>query len=241
MIRIRIGKDISLRWKIRTNGQEKSLIGRDLKLIIASSSGGKRELEFGITENAPTTIKTIYYGKDQQTVGDYSLILYENYGKKSMTALDIVNAFTLVKVTEMESDLTYDSEAANPMPVVELEGNIQTMGYGLSAFEIAVINGFVGTETEWLDSLRGADGVNGIDGKDGKDGKNGIDGKDGKDGDQGPKGDKGDKGADGSIIWPKMSVDASGFLVADVPDETHAHNFSLDDAGFLCLDVPDVN
>ena len=30
---------------------------------------------------------------------------------------------------------------------------------GKSAYEIAVDNGFVGTETEWLESLKGADGA----------------------------------------------------------------------------------
>lgn len=35
---------------------------------------------------------------------------------------------------------------------------------GQSAYEIAVRNGFVGTEAEWLASLRGSDGTNGTDG-----------------------------------------------------------------------------
>ncbi len=35
---------------------------------------------------------------------------------------------------------------------------------GLSAYEIAKENGFVGTVSEWLESLKGADGRNGIDG-----------------------------------------------------------------------------
>ena len=55
-------------------------------------------------------------------------------------------------------------------------GDIKTLR-GKSAYEIAVDNGFIGTEAEWLVSLHGKDGR---DGKDGKDGKNGIDGKDGK-------------------------------------------------------------
>lgn len=37
---------------------------------------------------------------------------------------------------------------------------------GESAYDIAVRNGFVGTETEWLESLKGDDGENGLDGKD---------------------------------------------------------------------------
>ena len=47
---------------------------------------------------------------------------------------------------------------------------------GKSAYIIAMEHGFVGTETEWLESLRGADGKDGLPGKDGK---NGVDGKDG--------------------------------------------------------------
>ena len=41
---------------------------------------------------------------------------------------------------------------------------------GLSAYELAVQNGFTGTLTEWLNSLKGADGINGANGKDGKNG-----------------------------------------------------------------------
>ena len=45
---------------------------------------------------------------------------------------------------------------------------------GLSAYELAIQNGFTGTLTEWLNSLKGADGINGINGKNGIDGKNGL-------------------------------------------------------------------
>lgn len=54
---------------------------------------------------------------------------------------------------------------------------------GKSAYEIALENGFVGTETEWLESLKGADGKDGSDGvpgQDGIDGQDGINGVDGK-------------------------------------------------------------
>jgi hypothetical protein len=75
---------------------------------------------------------------------------------------------------------------------------------GKSAYEIAVAAGFVGTETQWLESLKGKDGKNGLNGMSGTDGKSayelavaagftgteaqwlaslkGADGKDGKDG-----------------------------------------------------------
>ncbi len=40
---------------------------------------------------------------------------------------------------------------------------------GLSAYDIAVKNGFTGSEQEWLESLKGEAGENGADGKDGED------------------------------------------------------------------------
>lgn len=48
---------------------------------------------------------------------------------------------------------------------------------GLSAYELAVQEGFVGTLTEWLASLEGADGTNGTNGTNGTDGQDGADGK----------------------------------------------------------------
>ena len=50
---------------------------------------------------------------------------------------------------------------------------------GKSAYEIAVLNGYTGTEAEWLSSLRGKDGEPGKDGIDGINGADGIDGDDG--------------------------------------------------------------
>ena len=52
---------------------------------------------------------------------------------------------------------------------------LSTETKGDSAYDIAVKNGFEGTEAEWLESLKGTDGT---DGKDGTDGVNGTDGKD---------------------------------------------------------------
>lgn len=42
---------------------------------------------------------------------------------------------------------------------------------GKSAYEIAVENGFVGSEADWIASLKGSDGENGSDGKDGENGE----------------------------------------------------------------------
>ena len=77
---------------------------------------------------------------------------------------------------------------------------------GKSAYEVAVENGFSGTETEWLASLKGATGAPGADGKDGTDGKTPYVGDNGNwyigaddtgKPSRGEKGEKGDKGAQG--------------------------------------------
>lgn len=81
---------------------------------------------------------------------------------------------------------------------INVEGDSNSLSLGLpsgapgkdgaSAYEIAVENGFKGTEGEWLASLRGKDGRDGIDGKNGTDGytpvknKDYFDGRDGVDG-----------------------------------------------------------
>lgn len=68
---------------------------------------------------------------------------------------------------------------------------------GKSAYEIAVENGFEGTEEEWLASLKGQDGEDGKDGADGEKGDKGDKGDAGEKGEQGDKGDKGDPGEKG--------------------------------------------
>lgn len=51
---------------------------------------------------------------------------------------------------------------------------------GKSAYQIALDEGFEGSEADWLASLKGTDGRNGIDGINGTNGKDGTNGADGK-------------------------------------------------------------
>ncbi|PZU62308.1 MAG: hypothetical protein DI552_00110 [Brevundimonas sp.] len=55
-------------------------------------------------------------------------------------------------------------------------GKGETGDQGLSAYEVAVADGFVGDETAWLASLQGPQGDPGVDGEDGADGAPGDDG-----------------------------------------------------------------
>lgn len=70
---------------------------------------------------------------------------------------------------------------------------------GRSAYQVAVDNGFSGTEQEWLNSLQGDQGPAGRDGIDGKDGAPGRDGAPGKDGINGKDGAPGPEGKQGEV------------------------------------------
>lgn len=68
---------------------------------------------------------------------------------------------------------------------------------GASAYEIAVSNGFEGTETEWLESLKGETGPAGPQGEKGDTGAQGPQGEKGDTGATGPQGEKGETGETG--------------------------------------------
>lgn len=71
---------------------------------------------------------------------------------------------------------------------IKINGNVISAVDAKSAYVIALEHGFIGSEDEWLASLKGEQGIQGIqgekgqNGKDGTNGTNGIDGVDGKDG-----------------------------------------------------------
>ena len=109
-------------------------------------------------------------------------------------ATETVRATTVVKTLHIRPS-GFESENSNVPPTPDLYQQllqkIQSASKGTdgkSAYEIAVEHGFVGTETDWLESLKGIDGKNGADGLPGKDGKNGTDGLPGRDGINGSDG-----------------------------------------------------
>ena len=113
-------------------------------------------------------------------------------------ATEIVRATTVVKTLHIRPS-GFEGENSNVPPTPDLyqqllQKIIEKGKDGKSAFEIAIEHGFVGTETEWLESLKGVDGKdgcdgrNGVDGLPGKDGKNGADGLPGRDGINGTDG-----------------------------------------------------
>ena len=73
---------------------------------------------------------------------------------------------------------------------------------GKSAYEIAVQNGYDGTESDWLESLKGQKGDTGEPGAAGAKGDPGEKGDQGEPGTPGEKGDRGEKGEKGDAGAP---------------------------------------
>lgn len=106
---------------------------------------------------------------------------------------------------------------------------------GLSAYEIAVQNGFNGSESEWLDSLKGQ---NGEKGETGEQGPQGAQGAQGIQGEPGEPGETGAPGANGLQGLP--GLDGVGVADAYVNDDLHLiivlDNGDEIDAGYVGTD-----
>lgn len=108
---------------------------------------------------------------------------------------------------------------------IETKGALIVVG-GASAYEIAVTNGFIGTETEWLSSLRGSDGQDGTPGVSGYTPIKGIDyfdGLPGADGEQGPP------GSDATVT--KEAVET--VLTGEISSHTHSSGGGLTQSQIL--------
>ena len=106
---------------------------------------------------------------------------------------------------------------------------------GYSAYEVAVQNGFVGTEQEWLASLVGPQGPTGSQGPQGEVGPTGPQGETGATGPQGPQGVQGETGPQGpqGETGPAGTTQWSG--IQDKPFSTIGTGLSVSE-GVLSAD-----
>ena len=120
-----------------------------------------------------SNVNAINFNADWITSGRLDLAYGLEIGNGSNKILG-VNSTT----GEVEMNISKLTVNAKPVATLEdLEEIELTPGpSGKTAYQIAVENGFVGTQQQWLNSLVGSDGTPGADGKDGKDGKDGLDG-----------------------------------------------------------------
>ena len=132
------------------------------------SSGLFGELNYGVQSLSPASTSDYNTLTNKPRINNVELI-----GNVTTEQLGIRNGedgFSPV-ITEVETELGYnltitDVEGSNTITLKNGTNGLNgTNGQdGKSAYEIAVDNGFVGTETEWLESLKGQDGQDGLDG-----------------------------------------------------------------------------
>lgn len=137
MKRIRIGKDIEIKWSVTTNGERRPLLGRDLRLVMHHTYLGDMPLPFNISESDAEMIVAHFRGVEHRSTGKYRLTLWENFGKDGQTAVDCCDAFELVATTCEETD--HAPEDLDISTVNLGTANLQT-GMpgkdGLSAYEL---------------------------------------------------------------------------------------------------------
>ena len=121
------------------------------------------------------------------------------YAPDDETALRATTAAIKLRI-EQSGFSSSGSEVVPPTPdlyqqlIAKIDEKIASVhdgADGASAYEIAVENGYTGTEAEWLTSLKGQKGERGEKGEKGDTGEQGLQGI------QGEKGEKGDTGAAG--------------------------------------------
>ena len=117
-----------------------------------------------------------------------TLALAKKYTKESLVGAGALKG-------EKGDPFTYDDFTPEQLLALKGETGIE----GKSAYQIAVEKGFIGTETEWIASLKGEIGPMGPQGIQGKTGPQGIQGEIGPQGIQGEVGPIGPQGIQGKI------------------------------------------
>lgn len=152
---------------------------------------------------------------------------------------------TVSESGELSWEKSTSQEAPVPVNIKGSPGADGTPGAdgaaGKSAYEAAVENGFSGTETEWLASLKGSDGSSGTDGKSAyelavEDGYSGtqeewlssLKGADGAPGTAGQPGNDGSPGQDG--VSPQVSISKEGTVTTiTITDASGTHTAAIND------------
>lgn len=101
MKKIRIGKDIGVRWKIRTPFNDDPLSVSDISIDMKDPRGTVVPVEgFEITGD---TVTFGLKGTAFAYLGDYTFSCWKNKGRDGQTVVDAVSAFTLVSSTDKET------------------------------------------------------------------------------------------------------------------------------------------
>ena len=109
----------------------------------------------GMPVRLPFTVEdgkiTAYWRADSQfAVGDYDIILY---ARKDKAGQGVCDQYRFVRLVAHSAQADLPSGCGGVEAVVAMQPVTLELS-GLSAYEIAVIHGFEGTEEEWVESLK---------------------------------------------------------------------------------------
>lgn len=138
MKKIAIGNDFRISWTLNQLGQAFDLLGKTFTIDIVSSYGKMRINDVQVSGNV---VSFNIAAQEQVYTGTYDVLIeVEDNTTGQRWNLRQCNAFSLVPCCE----------CCDVVEVVQLESNIVYPANGLSAYEIAVLNGYAGTYEEWV-------------------------------------------------------------------------------------------
>lgn len=157
MKKIRIGNDIAIRATVTRRGEAEDFTAKTLTLSLRSAYEVV-SLPFTVDGNVLTAL---WKGSEQKRTGVYGVTLAEDYGDGGRNTVDERGAFALVPCSEQESGLTGGQTVETTLDITAAEGgvtadidlDVSVPANGLSAYELAVQDGYTGTLEEWLASM----------------------------------------------------------------------------------------
>lgn len=156
MIKKRIKKNLGIVIHVLTNGEAISLEGRDISVERVNPYGQRAFVE-GI-EMQDNRIAFTFRASEQNKLGVWKFIVWENYGKDGQTVVDRERALQLVASTDLETPAGHepglDVDRVD-LNVVDIEVGIKgdKGDDGKSLYELMVSEGrFSGTLQEFLDA-----------------------------------------------------------------------------------------
>lgn len=151
--KIRLGNDIDITWSLLDKDENPYIVeGRDFEIEVVVGTRKYRMYDVSASGNQ---IHFVFYGKDQRTLGNATLVYIENGGRVDMVTFDTKDAFEMVPHSWLAVDSDEHPETVTLDVVTVLSNLASSIGpRGYSAYEIARQHGYTGTEEQWLDSLK---------------------------------------------------------------------------------------
>ena len=132
---IRKGNDISINWTVYRNEKEESFEGKTVNVYLCDKHGCKMPFTYSINNNM---IQGVFYGKDQEILGTYSLVLVENEGLEDMVTLDYVDCFLLASRLKNTTTSGSDKNDELVTEVVSVQSIIDTTTSGIDLSKYAL-------------------------------------------------------------------------------------------------------